>query len=138
MVDEMISRESVKTNSSLFGGLSLAVLSTTCCALPIVLVALGMGSAVASLVSALPWLVFLSNYKIVTFAITGTILGYCFWRLYQLDHQTNNGNAESCEITDLRRLHWQRPMLWASTGLLLFSLFAAYALLPITLWLEST
>ena len=124
----MINSESIKTKSSLFGGLSLALLSTTCCALPIVLVALGMGSAVASLVSALPWLVFLSQYKIITFGLTGVILGYCFWRLRQV---------EVCEIVDLRRLQIQRVMLWTSTALLLFSIFAAYALLPITLWLEN-
>ncbi|PCI54459.1 MAG: hypothetical protein COB36_09840 [Alphaproteobacteria bacterium] len=124
----MISSESAKTNSSLFGGLSLALLSTTCCALPIVLVALGMGSAVASLVSTLPWLVFLSEYKIFTFGMTGLILGYCFWRLRQV---------EVCEIADLRRLKVQRAMLWTSTTLLLFSIFAAYALLPITMWLEN-
>lgn len=125
----MINSENLKTNSSLFGGLSLALLSTTCCALPIVLVALGMGSAVASLVSAMPWLVFLSEYKIITFGMTGLILGYCFWRLSQV---------EVCEITDMRRLQMQRAMLWTSTALLLFSILAAYALLPITIWLENS
>ena len=128
----MINSEQAKTNSSLLGGVSLALLSITCCALPIVLVSLGMGGAVASLVSALPWLVFLSEYKFFTFGITAAILGYCFWRLDRI----KNDQADSCDIADSRRLQWQRVALWFSTVLLLFSMFAAYALLPITLWLE--
>ncbi len=125
----MISREEVKTNSSLYGGFGLVLLSTTCCALPIVLVTLGMGSTVASLISALPWLVVISEYKLVTFTITAVILGYCFLRLHQVDY---------CELVDQRRLQWQRVLLWTSTGLFVASVFAAYALLPVTLWWQGS
>lgn len=123
----MINRENVKINSSVLGGFGLALLGTTCCALPIVLVSLGMGSVVASLVSTLPWLTVFSEYKLVTFTTTAMILGYCFLRLRQVD---------SCEIADQRRLQWQRALLWASTGLFIMSVFAAYALLPIIMWWE--
>ena len=119
----------MKTDSSLFGAIGLALVSTTCCALPIVLVTLGMGSAVASLVSTLPWVVVLSEYKFVTFITTAGILGYCFLRLHHVDY---------CELVDRRRLHWQRILLWTSTGLFLMSVFAAYALLPLTLWWEAS
>lgn len=56
-------RENLSTNTSLASGFGLALLGTTCCALPIVLVTLGMGSVVASVVSALPVLAWLSQYK---------------------------------------------------------------------------
>lgn len=119
----------MKTNTSLLGGFGLALVGTTCCALPILLVTLGMGSAVASLVSTLPWLVTLSKYKAVTFTITALILAYSFLRLRNMD---------SCEIVDQRRLKRQRALLWASTVIVIVSVFTAYALLPFTLWLEST
>jgi len=45
-----------------------------CCALPSVLVLLGMGGTVASLLSAAPWLVNLSRHKIWTFAISGSLI----------------------------------------------------------------
>ena len=125
----MVDRESVKTNFSLLGGLGLALLGTTCCALPILLVTLGMGSAVASLVSALPWLATLSEYKAFTFSATALILAYCFLRLRQVDY---------CELADQRRLKWQRALLLTSTGIFLVSVFAAYALLPLTLWWDNS
>ena len=62
-----------RTTSSLMGGAGLALLGTTCCALPIALVVLGMGGAVASMVSVAPWLVTLSEYKLVTFTATGLV-----------------------------------------------------------------
>ena len=65
-----------KTTTSLIGGAGLALLGSTCCALPIALVALGMGGAVASMMSVAPWLITLSEYKLVTFTATGLIVGY--------------------------------------------------------------
>ena len=47
--------------ASVFSALGLTLLGTTCCALPITLIALGAGGAVASVTSALPWLVALSE-----------------------------------------------------------------------------
>lgn len=45
-----------------------------CCALPALLVTLGAGAALAGLVSAAPWLVALSKYKLWTFGISGAVL----------------------------------------------------------------
>ena len=45
-----------------------------CCALPALLVTLGAGAALAGLVSAAPWLVALSKYKIWTFGISGVMI----------------------------------------------------------------
>ena len=45
-----------------------------CCALPALFVTLGMGAAVAGLVSAAPWLVWLSAHKQSVFAVAGCLL----------------------------------------------------------------
>lgn len=121
-------KEEFKTNSSLLGGLGLAVVGTTCCALPIMLVTLGLGGVVASTVSALPILVAVSKYKAVTFALTATVLAYSGWRLHRVSQ---------CDPGSYRRSRWQRRILLAAAVILAFSVFTAYALLPITLWLES-
>lgn len=126
-----MNNDNITTNASLASGLGLALLGTTCCALPIVLVAAGMGSVVASIVSALPWLTWLSQYKGITFSITALVLAYSWWRL-RLTAQTGQ-----CAIEDDKRLKWQRRVLAISTVIFIAAMFAAYALLPITLWLEA-
>ena len=114
--------ERVTATASVLSSLGLALLGTTCCALPITLVALGAGGAVASLASGAPWLIVLSQYKAWTFATTGVVLGYAWWRLRR---------ATECGLEDVRRLRWQRGVLVGSTGLLAVSAFAAYGLLPL-------
>ena len=54
-----------------------------CCALPALLVALGAGAALSTLVSAVPGLVWISEYKEAVFAIAGLMLaisGVLQWR----------------------------------------------------------
>lgn len=126
---ELISmdKEQMKTDTSLFSGLGLALIGTTCCALPIALVTLGMGGAVASVVSAMPWLTTLSQHKAIIFSLTTAVLIFSYWRLHSI---------KACSLADKYRLRWQKAVLWSSSVILLLSLFAAYVLLPITLWLE--
>ena len=76
--------------SSLRSGLwpslaSLFASSSTllCCALPALLVALGAGAALSSLISVVPQLVVLSEYKLELFAFAGAMLlfsGALQWR----------------------------------------------------------
>ena len=120
-------KEQMKTDTSLFSGLGLALIGTTCCALPIALVTLGMGSAVVSMVSAMPWLTTLSQYKAIVFSLTTAVLIFSYWRLHRI---------KACSLADKYRLRWQKAVLWSSSAILLLSLFAAYVLLPITQWLE--
>ncbi|MAY34710.1 MAG: hypothetical protein CMN84_01285 [Spongiibacteraceae bacterium] len=118
------------TNTSLASGFGLAVIGTTCCALPIILVTVGMGSVVASAVSALPWLGWLSQYKGITFGVTTLVLAYSWWRL------RSGAKLGECSINEGKRLRWQRRVLGISTAIFLAAVFAAYALLPITLWFD--
>lgn len=55
---------------SLFGSLSTLV----CCALPILLVAIGMGTSLIFLLSIFPWLKVVSDYKVYLFIGAGLIL----------------------------------------------------------------
>jgi len=122
--------DEITTNTSLTSGLGLALLGATCCALPIVLVTLGMGSVVASVASVLPWLTWMSQYKAITFSITALVLGYSGWRL------RSHSMRAHCSVEEGRRLKWQKRMLSISAAIFVAAVFAAYALLPITLWLE--
>lgn len=122
--------ERLTANTSLATGFGLALLGTTCCALPVVLVTLGLGSVVASVASVLPWLVWLSQYKSITFSATALVLVYSWWQLRCA------GRSEQCAIGGGKRLKWQRRVLAVNTVIFGAAVFAAYALLPVTLWLE--
>lgn len=117
-----------QTTAGIIGSAVLALAGATCCALPIALVALGLGGVVASAVSALPWLGVLAEYKTVTFSLTTVILSYSWWRLRR---------SSLCEVGEGERLRIQQIILWAITALFAASVFAAYALYPLTLFLDS-
>ena len=117
---------------SVFSAVGLTLLGTTCCALPITLIALGAGGAVASMASSFPWLVALSDYKLATFGFTTLVLGYSWWRVHRLR------NAEACSIADAKRLRVQGWVLSAATGIFGISVFAAYGLLPIVTWFDKS
>ena len=118
--------------ASVFSAVGLTLLGTTCCALPIALVALGAGGAVASMASSLPWLVALSKYKLATFGLTAVALGTSWWQVRQL------GKSGACSIEDARRQRFQSWVLRAATTIFVGSIFAAYALLPIVMWFENS
>ena len=64
---------------SLFTSLSTLI----CCALPALLVTIGAGAALASILHVIPWLVYLSKYKVYTFLFSGlmlTIAGFFMYR----------------------------------------------------------
>ncbi len=117
-----------KTTTSALSGFGLAILGTTCCALPIVLVTVGAGGAMASLVSNLPWLATMSKYKVVVFSLTALVQAYSWWQIRRVSQ---------CSIADAKRLRWQRVMLRISTTMLVVSIFAAYAAYPLVRWLDA-
>ncbi len=117
-----------KTTTSTLSGFGLAILGTTCCALPIVLVTLGAGGAMASLVSNLPWLATMSKYEVVVFGLTALVLTYSWWQVRRVSQ---------CSIADAKRLRWQRVMLRISTTMLAVSILAAYAAYPLVRWFDA-
>ena len=130
-MENEVTRTVRSARASVFSAVGLTLLGTTCCALPIALVALGAGGAVASMASALPWLVTLSEYKLATFSFTALALGYSWWQVRRLRQ------SESCSIADQRRLRLQSFVLRAATGIFGVSVFAAYALLPLVMWWDA-
>ena len=79
---------------SLFGSFSTLI----CCALPSVLVLLGLGTTVASLLSAAPWLVSFSRHKVWTFSIAGTLIACSFVMTYVIAPRLQAG--EACAADD--------------------------------------
>lgn len=85
------------------GAASLSLLASTstllCCALPALFVALGAGAALAGLVSAAPWLVWLSAHKALTFGTAGALLvvaGLLQWRARSLPCPADARLAAAC------------------------------------------
>lgn len=114
--------------------LVLASSTLLCCALPILLVTLGMGASVAALVSAAPWLVTLSHYKGWMFAISaiGLIAAGFFryrpGRTCPIDPRL----ARLCAIAD----RWNRRVFMLAGALWIVGAFAAFVLLPLRQWLD--
>lgn len=114
---------------SLFSSFSTLI----CCALPSVLVLLGMGTAVASLLSVAPWLVSLSRHKIWTFSIAGTLIAASFVMTYVVAPRLQRGDVcaaddpTTCgEVSKLSRV-----VLWGSALIWSGGFFVAYLLAPI-------
>jgi hypothetical protein len=114
---------------SLFSSFSTLI----CCALPSVLVLLGMGTAVASLLSAAPWLVSLSRHKIWTFSIAGTLIAASFVMTYVVAPRLRDGdNCDADDPTTCGEVSKiSRFILWASALIWSGGFFVAYLLGPI-------
>ena len=105
-----------------------------CCALPSVLILLGMGPTVASLLSAAPWLVSLSRHKIWTFSIGGVLIALSFVMTYLTVPRLRQGKA--CDADDPTTTCGEvskisRVILWGSAFIWSCGFFVAYLLGPI-------
>jgi mercuric ion transport protein len=103
-----------------------------CCALPSLLVLVGLGASVASILSFLPWLVTLSHHKQWTFSISGVLIGLSFVNMNYVaprlkKQQCTPDNPSACE--DASKL--SKVLLWLSAGIFSVGFFVAYALGPI-------
>lgn len=114
---------------SLFTSLSTLL----CCALPSLLVLAGLGATVASMLSALPWLVKLSHHKQWTFSISGVLIALSFVNMYWLGPRFARG--QSCAADDPsacgQASRVSRVLLWTSAAIYAVGIFVAYALGPI-------
>ncbi|MGQ0640865.1 MAG: hypothetical protein ACT4P6_08895 [Gemmatimonadaceae bacterium] len=106
-----------------------------CCALPALLVLVGLGATVASLLSAAPWLVTLSQHKGWVFALAGILIASSFYYVYRVAPQLliargacPAGDADACR----NATHMSRALLWLSAALLGIGFSVAY-LLPVVL-----
>src|SRR5437868_11618265 len=86
--------------SALLSYFSLFTSLTTllCCALPSVLVLLGLGASVASTLSLFPWLVTLSHHKHWMFLISGILIPVSFVNMFYIAPRLRAG--DSCDADD--------------------------------------
>lgn len=96
-----------------------------CCALPALMVSLGMGAVLAGLVSDFPQLVWLSKHKIEVFGLAAVLLllaGVMLWRARYLPCPIDPVQAKAC--TRLRIISW--VIYWASVLIFVTGVFFAF------------
>ncbi len=113
---------------SLFTSLSTLL----CCAIPSVLVLLGLGASVASMLSAMPWLVSLSHHKAWTFGVSGVLIALSFVNSYYIAPKLR---LERCEADDPKACEnasrMSKVVLWIAATLYASGFFVAFLLGPI-------
>lgn len=119
--------EHVKPPSVLPATLALFTSTATlvCCALPALLVSVGLGAVMAGLIEAAPQITWLGRYKPAVFAVAGLVLaaaGYWQWRARLLPCPADPAAARAC--ARLRRAGW--VLWWTSVVLYLVGAFFAF------------
>jgi mercuric ion transport protein len=118
---------------SLFTSLSTLL----CCALPSLLVLVGLGASVGTMLSTLPWLVTLSKHKRWTFGVSGALIVLSFLNMYliapKLRAQACDPSTPACDQAS----RMSKIILWGSAGIYSVGFFVAYALGPILRQLDS-
>ncbi len=111
--------------------LTLFVTSGTllCCALPVLLVSLGFGAAVASLNYNIPGLVFLAEHKLWTLSISAILLLFLAWVIWRPNQAcpADPELAAYCQQTK----RWNRRIFWVSVLIWSIGFFFSVLLLPL-------
>jgi mercuric ion transport protein len=101
-----------------------------CCALPSLLVLLGLGATVASFLSAVPFLATMSRHKGWIFVISALLIGTSFWYVYRLAPRLQ---MDACDpggtCAETSRL--SKAVLWTAAGIYLIGVSVAYGLGPL-------
>jgi signal transduction histidine kinase len=120
---------------SLFGSFSTLI----CCALPSLLVLVGMGATVASLLSVAPWLVTMSRNKFWTFTLAGGFISLSFVMTYWVAPRLQVGQIciEDDPTTCGRVSKVSRMLLWGSAAIWSFGFFMAYLLGVVLDWYDA-
>ena len=94
---------------TLFPSLSLftSLGTLVCCALPALLVTLGMGASLASLISFFPWITLISELKLTIFAVSGSLIFLALffqWRIKYLPCPADPKKEKLCQ--NIRKISW--------------------------------
>jgi mercuric ion transport protein len=118
-------------------GLFSSVGTLVCCALPSLLVLLGLGATVASVLASAPWLVALSRYKAWIFAASGLLIAANLYYVYRLAPRllARSGACATDDPTCARASRMSRALLWVSALLLALGFSVAYLLPAVLGWL---
>jgi hypothetical protein len=108
-------------------GLSLcsSVGTLLCCAIPALLVSIGAGAVMVSVVSTVPQLVWLSEHKLPLFCFAGSMLllvGITNYRTRNAPCPADPGQARSC----LRLRRWSRGVFYLSASIFVVGFFFAF------------
>ena len=115
-----------------------SVSTLLCCALPSMLVLAGLGATVASMLSALPWLVKLSQHKQWTFSISGALIALSFANMYWLAPRLQGGQCAADDPNACAQVsRVSKVLLWVSAAIYSLGFFVAYALGPILTKLDN-
>jgi hypothetical protein len=117
----------VKEGWSAWAALAASSGTLVCCALPALLVTLGAGATLASLVAAVPQIVWLSEHKgaVFGFAALMTLLGgWLQWQARRAPCPIDPQLRQQC----LRTRVWSRRVYLASLGLLVVGALFAFVL----------
>jgi mercuric ion transport protein len=106
-----------------------------CCALPIILVTLGLGAIVAALTSSFPFLITIAQHKTWVFAGSGALLLLSGWLMFR-PGRTCPADQELGRLCDQTQV-WNRRIYWTSATLWVIGFFAAYLALPLRMLLDS-
>ena len=96
-----------------------------CCALPALLVTLGMGATLAGLIGVFPYVTFISDYKEYIFTISGILIFFGFfsqWSTKSFSCPSDPVKAKLC--SKLRSFSW--IILYISLTLFLVGFFFAF------------
>jgi hypothetical protein len=106
-------------------GLVGSLSTLLCCALPALLISLGLGSVLASLITTVPWLIDLSKYKLWTFGISGVLLiiaSIVRFMIRNASCPTDKSQAEFC--TTLRGIN--KWLYWFCVAIWIIGFFFAF------------
>lgn len=101
-----------------------------CCALPALLVTLGMGMTLASLTVSIPWFFSLSRYKGIVFLTAGILLSLSFYFIFIRSKQIESCEPGACEVAG----KISKAMFWVSLIIYSIGVTTAYLYVPIRLY----
>ena len=107
MTKDHINPNLVKTKHLSYLSLFTSGGTLICCALPALLVGLGAGAVMVSLVSSVPQIVWFSEHKLGVFIFAGVMLsisGFLQWRARSLPCPSDKALAEMCNKTRVNSL----------------------------------
>ena len=116
MRDQTIISADRKRSVAATGSVMGAVLASSCCIGPLVLISLGVGGAWVSNLTAL------KQYQPLFVVVTAGFLGYGFWRVYGNSNQACD--EDTCATPTSNRI--VKVALWAATGLVVAALTTDY------------
>lgn len=121
--------------SSRWGWLALFASFGTllCCALPILLVALGFGAVVAAVTVQFPWVVTLAEQKLWLFGISGGILATCAWVIWTQRNSCPADPTLAARCQSAKR--WNHRLFWAASIIWGIGFTSAFLLSPLRNWI---